>query len=59
MALTECWEGGQIDNLEEVDVLTLDVVKSIYIFPYDLIHYYILRKSLPILYAQQILTYMF
>ena len=50
MALAECWEDGQI--VEEVDVLTFYVVKSINIFLYDLIYYYILRKSLPILYVQ-------
>ena len=57
MALAECWEDGQI--VEEVDVLTFYVVKSINIFLYDLIYYYILRKSLPILYVRNILTYMF
>ena len=53
MALAECWEDGQI--VEEVDVLTFYVVKSINIFLYDLIYYYILRKSLPILYVQNML----
>ena len=57
MALAECWEDGQI--VEEVDVLTFYVVKSINIFLYDLIYYYILRKSLPILYVRNMLTYMF
>ena len=53
MALAECWEDGQI--VEETDVLTFYVVKSINIFLYDLIYYYILRKSLPILYVQNML----
>ena len=53
MALAECWEDGQI--VEEIDVLTFYVVKSINIFLYDLIYYYILRKSLPILYVQNML----
>lgn len=53
------WALRQTDYLEVVDVLKFYVVKSIDFFHYDLIHCYILRKSLLILSVQQILTYRF